>query len=186
MKAVGSWAANQAAALLVPLGNRWAHVQAVAAKAGAVAEGISIDPHVLVPAALLHDVGYAPSLTVTGFHPLDGARFVRDTGFPELASLVAHHTGARTEAALRGIPELLDEFPFEDSLMQRALTYCDLTTGPTGTTTNVRDRVDEICMRYGPDHVVSRAALIGLPEFLELESEVESLMGLSGSRASRR
>ena len=161
-------------------------MQAVTTKAGAVAEGISIDPLVLVPAALLHDVGYAPSLAVTGFHPLDGARFVRDAGFLELASLVAHHTGARNEAALRGIPELLDEFPFEDSLMQRALTYCDLTTGPTGMPTNVRDRVDEICQRYGADHVVSRAALIGLPEFLEIEAEIESLMGVSGSRASRR
>ena len=186
MDEVGTWAENQAAAMLAPLGNRWAHVQAVAAKAGAVAELISIDPHFLVPAALLHDVGYAPSLAVTGFHPLDGARFVRDAGFPDLAALVAHHTGARNEAALRGIPELLNEFPFEDSLMQRALTYCDLTTGPTGNATNVHDRVEEICQRYGPDHVVSRAARIGQPEFLEIEAEIESLLGVSGSRVLRR
>jgi hypothetical protein len=28
----------------------------------------------LVAAAILHDVGYAPDLATTGFHPLDAAR----------------------------------------------------------------------------------------------------------------
>ena len=83
-------------------------------------------------AALLHDIGYAPELALTGFHPLDGARFCRDAGLPEIASLVAHHTGARNESRLRDQPELLREFPFHDSLLHRALSYCDLTTGPGG------------------------------------------------------
>ena len=187
MNVTQDWAAGTAERLLVPLGNRWTHVQAVAAKATALVNiGVAADVDVLIPAAYLHDIGYAAELAITGFHPLDGARFVRDAGFPELAPLVAHHTGARNEAALRGIQELLDEFPFDNSLMQRALTYCDLTSGPTGMATNVRDRVDEICQRYGPDHMVSRAALIGLPEFLEIEAEIESLMRVSGSPASRR
>jgi len=186
MTASTRWAASEAERLLTPLGSRWAHVHAVAATTVAISRLIGVDVDVLVPAAYVHDIGYAPELALTGFHPLDGARFVRDAGFPELASLVAHHTGARNEAVLRGLPELLDEFPFQDSLEQRALTYCDLTTGPTGNPTNVRDRVDEICHRYGPDHVVSRAALVGLPEFLEIEGEIESLLRVSGSPVSRR
>ena len=53
----------------------------------------------LVAAAWLHDIGYAPGLAVSGFHPADGARFVRSQGFPELVvSLVAFHTGAVIEA----------------------------------------------------------------------------------------
>lgn len=186
MEPLKDWASSQAGARLAPLGARWVHVQSVATQARSVAKRTGVDLDFLVSAAFLHDLGYAKELALTGFHPLDGARFVRDAGFPELARLVAHHTGARNEAALRGMPQLVAEFPFQDSLEQRALTYCDLTTGPTGKPTNVTDRVTEIRIRYGPDHVVSRAALIGLPEFLEIEREIESLMGVSGSPVSRR
>jgi len=186
MEPLGDWVSSQAEARLAPLGARWIHVQSVAEQARRVATLTGVDLELLVSAAFLHDIGYAQELAVTGFHPLDGARFVRDAGFPELARLVAHHTGARNEGALRGLPELVAEFPFQDSLEQRVLTYCDLTTGPTGNPTNVRDRVDEICARYGPDHVVSKAALIGLPEFLEIEREIELLIEFSGSPVSRR
>jgi hypothetical protein len=34
------------------------------------------DGDLLVSAALLHDIGYAPDLAMTGFHPLDGARYL--------------------------------------------------------------------------------------------------------------
>lgn len=141
---------------------------------------------VLTAAAYLHDIGYAAELDATGFHPLDGARFVRDQGFPELATLVAHHTGARNEASLRGFDDLLREFPYEDSLMLRALSYCDLTTGPDGSRTNVGDRVDEIQKRYGPDHVVSRGIRMGLREFEEIEREIEGLLAVSGSPVPSR
>lgn len=80
---------------------------------------------------------------------------------------------------------MLDEFPYEDSLLQRALTYCDLTTGPDGVTTNVTARVSEIVNRYGEDHVVSRGVRIGLPYFQAVEAELESPR-LSGSPASPR
>lgn len=141
---------------------------------------------VLTAAAYLHDIGYAPELDATGFHPLDGARFVRDQGFPELAMLVAHHTGARNEAALRGFDDLLREFPYEDSLMLRALSYCDLTTSPDGSRTNIGDRVAEIQKRYGPDHVVSRGIRMGLREFEEIEREIEGVLAVSESPVSSR
>lgn len=179
------WAAGQVDLRLKPLGRRHAHVLAVAQLAREIGATI-VGEHseTLLLAALLHDIGYAPEVASSGFHPLDGARFVRDQGEPDIASLVAHHTGARHEAKLRGLHELEDEFPFHDSLLQRALTYCDLTTGPDGQRTNVADRVAEIVARYGGDHVRSRAAALALPESLDIEAEIEGLF--SGSRESSR
>ena len=72
------------------------------------------DGETLIAAAFLHDIGYAPELAMTGFHPLDGARFVRAHGEERIARIVAHHSGARLEAELRGIDGYCDEFPFED------------------------------------------------------------------------
>ena len=185
MDGLVEWAATEAAARLRPLGRRYTHVHQVARRAseiGPVTVGQQTD--FLIAASYLHDIGYAPELAVTGFHPLDGGRFVRDMGFPELAALVAHHTGGRNEASLRGFPDFLDEFPFEDSLPLRVLTYCDLTTGPDGTRTTVGARVTEICERYGPDHVVSRGVLIGLPDFRAIEAEIEQMLVVSESQAS--
>jgi hypothetical protein len=186
MPSVDAWAFIQAKRHLAPLGRRFSHVQGVAARAQLIGPTV-VGEHSerLLAAAMLHDIGYAPRLATSGFHPLDGARFCRNAGYPQIASLIAHHTGARNEAQLRGLlPQLLDEFPYEDSLMQRALTYCDLTTAPDGTRTNVNARVVEICERYGGEHVVSRAIQIGLPEFLAIEAEIETLLALSGSPVS--
>lgn len=56
----------------------------------------------------LGNVGYAPDLVVTGFHPLDGARWTRDQGMDaRLARLVAHHSCARYEARVRGLLDVL-------------------------------------------------------------------------------
>lgn len=186
MEQLLGWAHVVSEEAIAPLGRRWLHVQQVARMAARLAPRLGLPDGQLEAAALLHDIGYAPALAVTGFHPLDGARFVRDQGQPELAQLVAHHTGARNEARLRGIDALELEFPFADSLAQRALTYCDLTTGPDGSPTDVRHRVEEIVQRYGEDHVVSRSALIGLREFLAIEDEIEGLLNLSAVPVSDR
>ena len=64
------------------LPRRWTHVQAVAAKATRVAQVLDpADRDVLVAAATLHDIGYATELAHTGFHPLDGARWLEDHHF---------------------------------------------------------------------------------------------------------
>jgi hypothetical protein len=155
-----SWAATNAERLLSPLGDRWRHVQQVAEQArwvvGTVPAG---DRDLLVAAAYLHDIGYAPSLAVTGFHPLDGARWIRDSGpGGRLACLVAHHSCAVHEARVRGLDgTLLVEFTPEDSATYDALVFCDMTTGPTGDTVLFEDRISEIRLRYGPDHPVTIA-----------------------------
>src|SRR5690606_7892667 len=101
------------------LPRRWMHVQAVGAKAanlGSVLFGEE-DSAVLAAAAWLHDIGYAPNLALTGFHPLDGARWLRSVGFDErVTNLVANHSCAHLEAAERGLAaELAAEFPREES-----------------------------------------------------------------------
>jgi HD superfamily phosphodiesterase len=56
---------------------RWRHVGAVAEAAERTGSALSLDTDVLVAATWLHDIGYSPALTDTGFHPLDGARYLR-------------------------------------------------------------------------------------------------------------
>ncbi len=141
------------------LPRRWLHVRAVAARAEAVAHVVPDDQDLLVSAAWLHDVGYAPALDRAGFHPLDGARYLRDFGAQaRLCSLVAHHSGAAVEAELRGLAdELQSEFPQEHSMAADALWYADMTTGPDGESLTVEDRLADIAERYGAGHVVAQA-----------------------------
>ena len=124
------WATAQAERLIAPLGNRWAHVQAAARQAGRVAASFSPeDGDVLVAAAFLHDVGYAPSLNRLGFHPVDGARFLRGLGRERLACLVAHHSGARFEAEERG---QVDELAAIRRWEADGLVVRELELAPTG------------------------------------------------------
>jgi HD superfamily phosphodiesterase len=58
------------------LPRRWRHVRSVARRARWVAKELAL-PDDLLTAAWLHDIGYAPELAETGFHPLDGARYLR-------------------------------------------------------------------------------------------------------------
>ncbi|WP_329103576.1 HDIG domain-containing protein [Micromonospora sp. NBC_01699] len=141
------------------LPRRWAHVKAVAAKAERVSAMLDrADQDVLIAAAWLHDIGYAPPLAHSGFHPLDGARWLRSRRLGErVACLVAHHTCAILEAEERGLAGALDaEFRREESPTADALWYCDATTGPDGQDLDVFERLIEIRTRYGPDDLVTR------------------------------
>jgi hypothetical protein len=159
-----SWANAQATELLAPLGDRWKHVQAVADKARRVATILPAqDGDLLVAAAYLHDIGYAPSLNQLGFHPLDGARFLRARGQERLACLVAHHSGARFEAEERGLVEELAAFPVEDGSVMDALTFADMTSGPAGQPMTLDERISEIRRRYPPDDPVHRAIIRARP-----------------------
>jgi HD domain-containing protein len=159
------WATAQAERLIAPLGDRWTHVQAVADKARGVAAVLSAeDADLLVAAALLHDVGYAPSLNRLGFHAVDGARFLRAQGQERLARLVAYHSGAQFEAEERGLVEELAAFPVEDGQVMDALTFADMTTGPAGQPMTLEERIEEVQRRYPPDDPVHRAIVRARPE----------------------
>jgi len=61
----------------------------VADRAREAAPLFGADGELLVAAALLHDIGYAPDLVDTGFHPIDGARYLLNTDAPtRLVNLV--------------------------------------------------------------------------------------------------
>jgi len=158
------WAANTSASLLAPLGDRWLHVQGVVEKARWVGKAFHEDDRsCLIAAAYMHDIGYAPALKKTGFHPLDGACYLRSLGYDRLASLVAHHSGACFEASLRGYEAALKEFPRERSAVADALTYCDLTTGPTGESITLKKRTADIFSRYDDTDVVAQSLRQSMP-----------------------
>jgi hypothetical protein len=187
---VGSpeWAAETSERLLAPLGNRWRHVAAVAERARRVASVLPTNERpVLVAAAYLHDVGYAPGLQRTGAHQLDGARYLRDLGHERLACLVAHHSEARFELELRGLEDELDSYKREESVLTDALSYCDMMTGPAGERMTLEDRVAEVQRRYAEGCIVDalREALPALREAVErtegrLRAEPDQAMTGSG------
>ena len=149
------WAAAEAERLLSPLGDRWKHVRAVGECAREVSAVLDQeDRPYLVATAYLHDIGYAPDLQRTGLHQLDGAHYLRSLGAERLARLVAHHSEARFEIRLRGFGEELATYKREESWVSDALTYCDLTTGPTGLPMTFEDRVAEVEQRYGDGEIL--------------------------------
>jgi hypothetical protein len=127
-------------------------------------------------AAWLHDIGYATDLVVTGLHPLDGARYLRDNHHADamLCRLVAHHSCAIIEAGERGLPDALSlEFEPAPEELSSVLTYCDMTTSPDGELVSVDRRLAEIQQRYGPGHLVSRSMQRATPMILRALEQVQ-------------
>ncbi|MFI5744394.1 HD domain-containing protein [Streptomyces sp. NPDC051644] len=178
---MAKWARAVAEAeLSEPLPRRWAHSQGVAQRAAEVAGVLGDDAELLASAAVLHDVGYAPRLAMTGFHPLDGARFLRDIHGADgrLVRLVANHSSALLEAEERGLRDVLEaEFPLlDDQRLVDALVYCDMTTTPDGEGTSVEARLAEITARYGSDSLVGRFIRRAAPNILAAVGRVNSAL----------
>src|SRR6266568_1929976 len=177
------WAEATARRLLAKsLPRRWVHTQGVAATARTLTPIVGRDSDLLTAAAWLHDIGYAPGVASTGFHPLDGARHLRDSegATGTLCRLVAYHSCAINEAAERGLArELLAEFQPARRDLADALTYCDMTTSPDGQRMPVGRRLAEIRARYGPDHLVSRAITRSAPELTSAVARVTSRQACS-------
>lgn len=169
--------------LAEPLPRRWAHSQGVAQKARTLEPILGGNTELMEAAAILHDVGYSPSIATTGFHPLDGARFLRDqeNADERLVRIVAHHSCALLEADLRGLrDELETEFALESPDLVDAMLYCDMTTTPDGEPTDVETRLAEIAKRYGPDHLVTAFITRAGPEIRSAAERV--LERLSSAR----
>jgi hypothetical protein len=156
-----SWAQQIARNLLAEnLPRRWAHVQGVAATAMSLTPVLGDNTDLVVAAAWLHDIGYSPAIASTGFHPLDGARYLRTTRHASdmVCRLVAHHSSAISEADIRGLGAALSsEFNPPPGSLANALTFCDMTTGPDGQRMTFGDRIADIRARYDPQDPVSRA-----------------------------
>ncbi len=155
-------AESLAASLLGGVGQRVAHVRT----AGRAADGLSVlfdehDAHLLVVAATLHDIGYSPQIARTGFHPLDGALFLREQGYPQrLACLVAHHSLAALTAQYFGIHDLEARFPREVSLLADALVFADMHSAPDGTPVLAEQRLTDIERRHPRQNPGGRSALL--------------------------
>ncbi|MFB6624252.1 HD domain-containing protein [Streptomyces sp. NPDC056374] len=173
---LAKWAHGLAESLLADhLPDRWAHSQRVFSQALALAPALGEDADLLAAAAIAHDVGYAREAVDTGQHMIDGARYLRDVvgADPRLCSIVAFHTSSPWEAAELGLSEALHEFgPAEHELVD-AITYCDLTSSPTGQLVDPAQRLVEVLGRYGPGHVVFRAVSAAQPELLNRVERVQ-------------
>lgn len=140
------------------LPQRWRHVQGVATETGRLCGAVGLDRALVVSAAWLHDIGYVSAIAETGFHPLDGARYLRAQGWNEIiCRLVAHHTSAASQAGADGLAEQLrSEFAEVDGLPRDVLWTADATTGPDGERLTLDERIAEIGDRYGAKHQVAR------------------------------
>jgi hypothetical protein len=179
----GMWAVTDAvdlaAAYLSDTGDRWSHVSGVGCAAQALGETSRLVSDSLVSAAWLHDVGYARQLVDTGFHPIDGARFLISIGVPEeVVGLVAHHTGAAYEARERGLLALWKELPTPDADALDVLTMIDLAVGPSGQPLLDVERVAGILGRYGEDDPVHRAVLKSQGDLLASSARAKQRLGL--------
>ena len=176
MNTLAPWAQQLARELLQEdFPRRWAHVQGVTARARRLTPVLGTDADLLEAAAWLHDIGYAPDLTVTGLHALDGARYLRDVQHADamLCRLVAHHSCAIIEAGERGLADVLSsEFDPAPDVLASVLTCCDMTTSPDGQPVPVGQRLAEIHDRYGPGHLVSRSIQRATPMILRAVEQV--------------
>jgi len=138
---------------------RLSHLAAVAARCEALTVTVD-DAHVdaLVAAAWLHDIGYLAHLSQTGFHPLDGARYLRAADWPEpVCDLVAHHSGSRFVARTRNLETELLPFAFTENSASDVLTAADNTATQDGTFVAVTDRLAEKRRRHRAQAASTRA-----------------------------
>lgn len=97
--------------------DRQAHSLAVGRKMEAAASQVPASVWAdLVAAAVLHDIGYGHP--VTGFHLLDGARYLAGTGFPRrVCHLVVHRSASTLKAQERGLDSAVyADFALEDAV----------------------------------------------------------------------
>lgn len=169
--------------LLRGVDTRLAHSAGVAHQVGRVGYLLEGEwESAITEAAWLHDVGYNERLAVTGFHPLDGARWLRDCSWPiKTCRLVAWHTASEFEGRLRGLDEALAaEFEPPLPLVAAALAWADLTSSPTGTPWTVGRRLADILRRHPTESIGHCATVAALPALWGAAKEIESRLVLGG------
>jgi putative nucleotidyltransferase with HDIG domain len=168
-------ARDMAQRVLGALPQRWRHSIGVARRAEELAATVPCpDLEILIAAAWLHDIGYAEDVKDTGFHPLDGGRYLAARFWPpRVGALVAHHSGSYFQAEARGLDLQLGTFPREQSAVSDALAYADQTVGPTGDRLAIGERIADMLRRHGPDSVNARVHHVRGPYLLEIADRVE-------------
>ena len=165
---------------------RLRHSEGVARRAEFLTPTVDRDQApLLVAAAWLHDIGYAPSLRDSGFHPLDGARYLRSAGWPRvICDLVAQHAGSRFVAAALGLSEELGDFGYQENRLTDALTVADQTCGPYGRPMTVEERFEDMLARHGPHSPLARAHHLRGPYIRGAARRVTTRLEASGIDAA--
>lgn len=148
-------ARSLAASFLRDQPGRYRHVEGAARAAAQVVTHLSnleVSRGRLIAAAWLHDIGYASEVRASGFHPLDGAEFLREGGWDgEVTRLVAHHSHARLLAPYYGVEAHLSRFAPIHGLAADVVTFADVVSGVSGTGVTVADRIAELRARTSAD-----------------------------------
>ena len=156
----GGWTiarARATAATLLGELESWAHTHAVGGLAEQLLTDGVLDPDLAV-AAWLHDIGYATSITDTGFPALDAARYLIGLAAPtDLVGLVAWHTGAWFEADERGLRPELERVPEPDIDDLGVITMLHLVVGLDGQPTSPTARLALIKRDHASDHPLHRS-----------------------------
>ena len=126
--------------------NRLAH-SAAAARVAAQAAGALArqEAEIIVAAAWLHDIGYAPTLRKTGYHPVDGALALMREAWPDrVVRLVAHHGLAALEAPFYSVAHHLGVIDPVPGLAAELLIYADMTSGTRGEPVSPLERAEHM------------------------------------------
>ena len=169
------WPSDLARSLLEDeLPRRYAHSLGVLRQATSLRHVVRDEAPLLEAAAVLHDIGYAPDLVETGFHPIDGARYLRRIGADErLVCLVAHHSCADVEAEDRELVAEMGEFECGTPLLTDAMIYSDMTSGPDGERVTPAERLNEILVRHHGNRIIERFVDRAGPDLLAAAGRVE-------------
>lgn len=163
-------------------GDRQAHSLAVGRRADQLAIDHDLpepDRLLVVDAAYLHDIGYSRHCAATGWHPLDGARWLTANGWPApICRLVLWHTASWHEGQLRGLyAAAVDEYgppSSTGSVLDAIIAAADLTTDPGGQPTTIDARLAEVRHRYPADSLVVRALDLAEPNMRDLHRRAQA------------
>lgn len=123
-------------------------------------------------AALLHDIGYWKPIAITGFHPIDGARFLEQQGEHNLASLIVGHSCSVEEGELLGFTEI----KFSSDIIAKLITYWDVQVKQGGEVVSYKERFTDIISRYGADSIVGKANIKAKPRIEKIIKEIDEML----------
>lgn len=141
---------------------RLAHMRDAAAFARDLRTSFGLDDErgvLLERSALLHDIGYAPSLRLFGYHPLDGALFLEDRGEHSwvVEGVLRHSQADRKTDRFPGVTgEYALRPPRTDAAwLVRAVTVADWRAAGVGGRVSFARRFQDIAVRnpHNPDKV---------------------------------
>ena len=159
--------------------DRLRHILTVARKVRETAQQLSakypemdLDVNVAYCAALLHDIGYLDALTVSGFHPIDGANYLRECGYPDLAEYILGHSNSPEQATLLQIEGVV----MSPHIIAKLITYWDIRVRQGGALVSYAERLDDIKTRYGVESQVWKSHLLAHDRISQLVQEIEDLL----------